>query len=287
MAKSGIKHADVGVELKRSEWESEESHELVHGVSFPASPVERQVFYRDDLHMWYQYRNSAWRALASAGETKLNDIGDVSVPSPADGYVLYWDNATSLWKAKAPIFTKILDADHDTGFEVEKTADEDKIRGKVKGVEAFHLSDVGILTLAKQSSARAWLDGDQTGIADSTWTKINLNAKTHDIQGEFDIANHKFTAAEAGKYLAIAVIAYKQPTVDQAVYYCSIYKNGVHYSSTLWSPSGTVQISTLNMDIISLAEGDYLELYAYHKAGVNQTARGLETSTFLSVQKIM
>lgn len=31
----------------------------------------------------------------------LGDLGDVSVATPTDGYVLYWDNATSLWKCKA------------------------------------------------------------------------------------------------------------------------------------------------------------------------------------------
>jgi len=32
---------------------------------------------------------------------KLNDIEDVSVDAPTDGYVLYWDEASSLWKCKA------------------------------------------------------------------------------------------------------------------------------------------------------------------------------------------
>lgn len=50
MAKSGFKHIDVGPELTKTEWENEESHELIHGTSFPASPAERQLFYRDDEH---------------------------------------------------------------------------------------------------------------------------------------------------------------------------------------------------------------------------------------------
>lgn len=60
MAKSGLKHIDVGAELTRTEWESEESHELVHGTSFPSSPVERQLFYRDDEHKWYIYNGTEW-----------------------------------------------------------------------------------------------------------------------------------------------------------------------------------------------------------------------------------
>jgi len=67
MANSGIKHIDVGAELTKSEWESPESHELVHGTEFPASPAERQLFYRDDLHEWYIYDGTAWVSLQGAG----------------------------------------------------------------------------------------------------------------------------------------------------------------------------------------------------------------------------
>jgi hypothetical protein len=67
MAKSGIGHADVGDELSKTEWLSEESHQLVHGTSFPDSPAERQLFYRDDQHKWYVYSGSAWVDLTAGG----------------------------------------------------------------------------------------------------------------------------------------------------------------------------------------------------------------------------
>jgi len=67
MAKSGIGHADVGDELTKAEWLNEEGHELVHGNSFPASPVERQLFYRDDEHKWYVYNGSSWVDLTAGG----------------------------------------------------------------------------------------------------------------------------------------------------------------------------------------------------------------------------
>ena len=101
MADSGIRHVVAAVPVTQSEYEGEAHHALIHGTSFPSSPSERQLYYRDDLHMWYQYRNVAWRALASAGEMTLDDISDVEVPSPTDQYLLYWDAATSKWKCKA------------------------------------------------------------------------------------------------------------------------------------------------------------------------------------------
>ncbi len=67
MAKSGLTHIDVGPELTRTEWESEETHALINGTSFPGSPVERQLFYRNDLHEWYIFNGSAWVSLQGAG----------------------------------------------------------------------------------------------------------------------------------------------------------------------------------------------------------------------------
>ena len=67
MANSGLKHADVGDELSKAEWLSDESHELVHGTSFPGSPTERQLFYRDDEHKWYIFTGSSWTELTGAG----------------------------------------------------------------------------------------------------------------------------------------------------------------------------------------------------------------------------
>jgi len=67
VAKSGLKHIDVGPQASKAEWESEESHELVHGNSFPDSPVERQLFYRDDEHKWYIYNGTGWVDLQGAG----------------------------------------------------------------------------------------------------------------------------------------------------------------------------------------------------------------------------
>jgi hypothetical protein len=72
MSKSGLKHIDVGAELTKTEWESEESHELIHGTSFPSSPVERQLFYRDDEHKWYIYNGTEWVWLGGGGGMQVH-----------------------------------------------------------------------------------------------------------------------------------------------------------------------------------------------------------------------
>jgi len=85
MAKSGLKHIDVGSELTKAEWESEESHELIHGTSFPSSPVERQLFYRDDEHKWYLYNGTGWVNLqASDLSVHGNEYHDPDFASEAE-----------------------------------------------------------------------------------------------------------------------------------------------------------------------------------------------------------
>ena len=93
MAKSGLKHIDVGSELSKSEWESEESHELVHGNSFPGSPVERQLYYRDDEHKWYVYNGSAWVWLGGDGGGGSGDMLKSVYDTNDDGVV---DNSEKL-----------------------------------------------------------------------------------------------------------------------------------------------------------------------------------------------
>ena len=40
--------------------------EMIHGNAFPAAPVARQLFYRDDLNIWYIYDGTAWVDLMAA-----------------------------------------------------------------------------------------------------------------------------------------------------------------------------------------------------------------------------
>jgi hypothetical protein len=83
MAKSGIAHADVGDELSKAEWLDEENHELVHGNSFPGSPTERQLFYRDDEHKWYIYNGSSWKEVTAEAGARFLALTDT--PSSYSG----------------------------------------------------------------------------------------------------------------------------------------------------------------------------------------------------------
>jgi len=66
----GIKHTNVGAQLTQEEFESETSHYLASGTSFPASPSEGDLFYRTDEHKWYIYNGTAW-SLLTGDPTKV------------------------------------------------------------------------------------------------------------------------------------------------------------------------------------------------------------------------
>lgn len=183
MAGSGIKHIDVGVQLARSEWESEESHELVHGNAFPGTPVERQLFYRDDLHAWYIYNGTTWVSLQAAAIDKLDDIGDVDVASPSDGDFVYYDDASGLWKARA-----LVDADIPAAIARDSEVDAD-IATHAALTTGVHWADAdGVLTFPNQAGARAYLSGSDQTIPRSATTLIKLNATAFDRQSEFDVS---------------------------------------------------------------------------------------------------
>lgn len=198
----------------------------------------------------------------------LNDIGDVSVASPTDGYVVYWDAATSLWKCKAISTSKIQDADTDTKVDTEESADEDHVRMDVKGVEAFDLDDNGILTLAKQSGAMAQRDfPDYQSIPDNTITLCEEDSEIFDVQGEFDsTTNYRFTATKAGLYLYIGTITWYSP-VDQVGYHNRIHKNGSLLTQAVMAASGTAAFAFSCLGVAQLAASDYLDLRAWHVSG--------------------
>lgn len=83
-----------------------------------------------------------------ASMAHLNDIADVSVASPTDGYVLYWDNATSSWKCKAPTFLDLSDTPSTYTDQAGKVA---SVKSTEDGLE-FTVPDLYALTRLLRAS---------------------------------------------------------------------------------------------------------------------------------------
>jgi hypothetical protein len=181
--------------------------------------------------------------------------------------------------------SKIQDADGDTSWDVEQSADDDKIHGKVKSVEAFLLDDVGILTLAKQSGAAGWQDTDQT-IAHNTETKLNWDTEEYDIQGEFDLTNDRFTAKDAGVYFCMCQVQLKYPVAGKWGL-VSIYKNGTRIKfAALFAVDGSDSLVTSIATFVQLSASDYIEFYYKHYMGVSKVTNGAQERTYFGVAKV-
>jgi hypothetical protein len=179
----------------------------------------------------------------------------------------------------------LQDSDADTKIQVEKSPDEDKIRMAVKGIESFLLNDTGVLTLAKQSAARAYLPSADQVIPNVTWTTIQLSAKNYDIQNEFDTTNYRFIAKTAGLYLVYGACRYRAPVADCYVY-AGIAVNGTRVATAGFHTSFSGYVTPMVTDIIQLNVGSHVELQTYHNCGVDENVCYQSDRTWMSIIKL-
>jgi len=111
-------------------------------------------------------------------------------------------------------------------------------------------------------------DADQEDIAHDTLTKVELNAKEYDPEGYFDSAvNYRFTAPCPGFYQVNASIRYANVVADKR-YDCVVRRNGFTRITGIAHTALVHDLTVGASQRIYLAEGDYVELWAYHTAGV-------------------
>tara|TARA_R110002074_G_scaffold65092_5_gene154932 strand:- start:110 stop:1069 length:960 start_codon:yes stop_codon:yes gene_type:complete len=115
---------------------------------------------------------------------------------------------------------------------------------------------------------QAYLGSDQAISHDST-VKVTFDTEDFDTDSAYDnTTNYRFTVpvGEGGKYFCYATMQVEGPS--QGTYnfgYGDIYKNGSIYFGSKWNernnPSEVAWMT--NYGIIDLAEGDYIECFAY------------------------
>ena len=147
--------------------------------------------------------------------------------------------------------------------------------------------DTGPISFPKQSGARAYRSGNVLNLANQTPTKIQLNAESYDILGEFDNStNFRFTAIEPGYYQVNAAVRFYSIIADK-FYSLRVYKNGADYTTGDSHSSSTFPLSINISDEVYLAANDYLELYYYLDVGATTVDMyGYEYYTFMSVRKV-
>jgi hypothetical protein len=294
MAKSGLKHIDVGPELSKTEWESEETHELIHGTSFPSSPVERQLFYRDDEHKWYIYNGSTWVDLQGTGGGGMEVHGneyhdpDFATESALSSHASASTGVHGVGSDTVGIMNKdktIQDADGDTKLQVEESADEDKIRMDVKGVEAVLIHDDGIIDLAKQSAFHGYLPEPDQTLYNDTWTQIELGAEVYDNQDEFNISTYRFTAKKTGTYLFLGKITFAASATGQRGirFRQNDAVNYTQYFTALSSGSSIFYFSIF----LRLSANDFVDFYGFQDSGGDLDIDSGENATFMAGVKLL
>jgi hypothetical protein len=180
LAKSGLKHIDVGAELTKTEWESEESHEVVHGTSFPSSPVERQLFYRDDEHKWYIYNGSEWVWLGggSGGGMQIhgNEYHDPDFASEA-ALASHASATTGVHGVGAGTIAKVADIAVDSNL---SAAAQDAIAKRHTQGTDTALGAVGTKNPPIDADKALYRNSESSdALVTSTWSQIKSFLKTY------------------------------------------------------------------------------------------------------------
>lgn len=163
-----------------------------------------------------------------------------------------------------------------------KNLEEEKRLADKRAKQLFDLTKA-IQTTAK---ARAYLSSDQLNIPNETGTPVQLNAETYDPGGNF--ASYEFTAPVPGYYLIRGQISYKSSSVVADKRYGAFLRvNGASVTAAIAHSSHANTVSVPVMDIRYVAQGETIDLMAYHWAGVGTVdIYGQEWYTFLTIHLI-
>lgn len=160
--------------------------------------------------------------------------------------------------------------------------------------EAFVTSGAGVVgaqSFVEKIKVRAFLNTTDQTIADNTDVKIAWNAETFDPDSAMTLSpNHRFEALRAMKVLVISQADISGNLANADRVNLHIYKNGaVHSSAKEYVAGGTNGARPRVMDILDLAEGDYLEIFAFanEAAGANSHTVSAGTAvTYFSVTEL-
>jgi len=249
MANSGIRHTVSSTPVSRSQYESEEHHTIVSGGSFPASPVERQLFYRTDLHRLYIYNGTTWID-CSYGSSDV-------------------DNAISTHSSLA---TGV----HGTGsnYVAQAPSSGHLVRNFTKGwTSGYYLKGTGInqdpSEIQGNLSCKVYRSTAQS-IPYATLTAVAFDAESWDYANMHDNAvnNSRITAPATGVYFASAAIVFDANATGTRL--IMFKKSGAEQDSfEIPALTGGAYTRLFLASVYSLAQSDYLEAHVYQTSGGN------------------
>lgn len=127
----------------------------------------------------------------------------------------------------------------------------------------------------------AYLNTSQSGIAASTFTKIQLDTVAFDQSSMYSLTTKRATVATSGAYLFVCALELTFPT-DQGRIILSLYKNGARYRESHVSVSGTTYYGCNLVATDVAAATDYYEMYVWHTCSTAQQVYGSALTTYFS-----
>jgi len=140
----------------------------------------------------------------------------------------------------------------------------------------------------------AYLDSEQTSVADDTDTKVELATETYDTDNAFDsTTNYRFTvpAGAAGKYHVYGGVwcyAVGGASENSAKLFVNGSQTGVYVSAGDDHSANTNITQSFAVDL-DLSESDYVELYGKMVGGSSRSFYGLSGDwwTYMGAHKII
>lgn len=173
--------------------------------------------------------------------------------------------------------TSLNDADY---FPLVRASGPTTMRATLTTLIAF-LS--GKINLSNPYKARAYRNGNVTGITDAANVKIQLNAESYDPNNNFDTSsNYRYTVPITGYYMVNASADLYGTGLANG--HCAIFINGsIAAQGSFVTVAATEAQSTVS-DIIYLTAGQYVELYVYGDvASGTLNVSGYTFNTYLSI----
>lgn len=128
----------------------------------------------------------------------------------------------------------------------------------------------------------AYRSGNQTGITNNTYVKVQLNAEEFDTANCFDsTTNYRHTPTRAGYYRYEWSVDGRGTTLTAG--HSRLYKNGAEIKSGSWAASSSsVSLSGGSAIVYMNGSTDYVELYGYTSADSGNLFNAGSAATYLS-----
>ena len=229
----------------------------------------------------------------------INDIGTTNVPG--SGVITNDMLSSSFSVDTAELADDSVTADKlANSINTEIAANTAKVTnathtGDVTGATALTIAndavDIAMLSATGTASASTFLRGDNAwaaaggnntpafmvrritshqSIAYDTWTKIEFNGESHDVDDVFDITtNYRFTvpAGEGGNYLlfwSVSLEALTNTTLQTTSIECRVNGTAQVYQHINYTANYIRRANNPNQTLLALSAADYVELWCHH-----------------------